>query len=251
MKTFNNNNELKQELIKKLQHHQDLDAFIQGTWLDTNSGKVEGDTFKGCFYGCTMQTDQDPIEKFSEKYDIDLWYCSLTEKIFEGLPKGGYEKFPLESIKVLPVGVDINKIKSLFHYKILESQLEFCKENKEVTNSVLKCMELFKVPFDQIDKSEAESVAEHAANSEANSVAWSAAESVARYAESTARLVTWSANSVAWSAAESLRSAVNSVAWSAAASANLVAASTVWSTAKQDYYTFLKNTLFACIKETY
>ena len=239
MKTFNNNKELKQELIKKLQHHQDLDAFIQGAWLDTDSGKVEGDTFKGCFYGCTMQTDQDPIEKFSEKYDIDLWYCYLTEKIFEGLPKGEYEKFPLESIKVLPVGADINKIKSLFHYRVLESQLEFCKSDRQVTNSVLKCMELFKVPFDQIDKSEARLAAE-SADSVADSVRWSAARwsaaSAVMYAARSARWSAWSA----WSAARS-------AAWSARSAESAATASA----AKQDYYVFMKDTLFTCIKETY
>ena len=248
MKTFNSNKKLKQELIKKLQHHQDLDAFIQGAWLDTDSGKAEGDIFKGCFYGCTMQTIEDPIEKFSEKYNIDLWYCYITEKIFEGLPKGEYEKFPLESIEVLPVGVDINKIKSLFHYKILESQLEFCESDKKVTDSVLKCMELFKVPFDQIDKSEAElvrSAAESAARSAAWSAAWSAvsvAKVVSSAAESAARSA-WSA----WSVVSVVKLAARAAARSAVRSAD----SAVWSTSEQDYYVFMKNTLFTCIKETY
>ena len=238
MKTFNSNKELKQELIKKLQHHQDLDAFIQGAWLDTDSGESEGDVFKGCFYGCTMQTIEDPIEKFSKKYNIDLWYCYITEKIFEGLPKGEYEKFPLESIKVLPVGADLNKIKSLFHYRVLESQLEFCENDKKVTDSIRKCMELFKVPFDQIDKPEARLAAE-SAESAARSAAMSAA---------------WSAVSAARSAASAklaARAAAKLAARAAAWSAELAARSAASSTSEQDYYVFMKNTLFACIKETY
>ena len=66
MKTFNNSKKLKQELLTKLQHHQDLDTFIQGSWLDTDSGKVEGNGYKGCFYGCTMQTRDKPIQKLVE-----------------------------------------------------------------------------------------------------------------------------------------------------------------------------------------
>ena len=237
MKTFNNNKELKQELIKNLQHHQDLDAFIQGAWLDVDSGKVKDIGFKGCFYGCTMQTNQDPIEKFSEKYNIDLWYCYITEKIFEGLPKGEYEKFPLRSIEILPIGVDINKIKSLFHYRVLEDQLQFCKSDEKVTKSILKCMELFKTPFDQIDELEAREAAESAAESAAEAAAWSAAESAAMSAAwSLSRLT---AESTAWSAASASESAARSVEWSAE------------SAAKQDYYIFLKDTLFTCIKETY
>ena len=259
MKTFNSNKKLKQELIKNLQHHQDLDAFIQGTWIDADSGKTESDTFKGCFYGCTMQTDQDPIEKFSEKYNIDLWYCYLTEKIFEGLPKGEYEKFPLESIKVLPIGVDINKIKSLFYYRVLEDQLQFCKSDKKVTKSVLKCMELFKTPFDQIDESVAKEARE-----EAISAAKSAARLVAKEARKEARLVAESAREAAASAlwsVESAKAASESAArsawsaWSAsesaARSAAAAAARAAESTAEQNYYIFLKDTLFTCIKETY
>ena len=75
MKTFNNKKRTKTALLKKLKHHQDLDTFIQGTWITDE--KVAGNGFKGCFYGCTMQTEDSPIEKFSEKYDIDLWYCYL------------------------------------------------------------------------------------------------------------------------------------------------------------------------------
>ena len=256
MKTFNNNKALKQELIKKLQHHQDLDAFIQGEWLDTISGKTEDDTFKGCFYGCTMQTTENPIEKFSEKYDIDLWYCYLTEKIFEGLPKGEYEKFPLESIEVLPVGVDINKIKSLFHYRVLESQLQFCDSDEKVTNSILNCMELFKTPFDLIDESEARAVARLAARAvrlAAGSVARLAAESAAGSAISaawTTGSVTWTVKLAARSAAGSVRSAAVAAAWSVRAS-EAVTWTTAESAAKQEYYVFLKNTLIDCIKETY
>tara|TARA_R110002020_G_scaffold17586_1_gene61617 strand:+ start:228 stop:821 length:594 start_codon:yes stop_codon:yes gene_type:complete len=174
MKTFNGSTELKNELIEKLKHHQDLDTFIQGGWLDTKSGKVEGNGFKGCFYGCTMQTNEGAIEKFSKKYNIDLWYCHLTEKIFEGLPKGKFEKFPLQSIKVLPIGFNINRIKSLFLRKNLENQLQFCKGNKKVTDALNQCIELFKVDFDKIGES-AESVT-WAAESAAWSAAWSAAK---------------------------------------------------------------------------
>ena len=271
MKTFNNNKKLKQELLKTLQHHQDLDAFIQGTWIDADSGKTESDTFKGCFYGCTMQTEEDPIEKFSEKYNIDLWYCYLTEKIFEGLPKGEYEKFPLESIEVLPIGVDINKIKSLFHYRVLEDQLQFCDSDEKVTNSILKCMELFKTPFDQIDESVAEAAAASARLAAASvrsaeSAAWSAewsAESAAWSATRAAREAAWSATRAAREAAEAAAWAAESVgsvrsAESAARSAEWSAEAASWSVvdsarsvARKEYYVFLKNTLIDCIKETY
>ena len=217
MKTFNGNKELKTELLTQLKHHEKLDAFVQGEWLRKSEGKIDGNGFKGCFYGCTMQTEEKPLTKFSEKYNIDLWYVYVTEKIFEGLPKGESKKFPYESISILPIGVDINKIKSMFHCKVLESQLAFCKNNKPVTEAIKLCMELFSVPYNEISESAAESAA------------WSA--------ESAAESAAWSADS-AWSAASSAESA----AWSAESAA--------WS-AWSDYYSFLRDTLFNCIKEVY
>ena len=237
MITFNGNEDLKKELIEKLRHHQDLDTFVQGTWLDTDSEKVEGNGFKGCFYGCTMQTKENPIEKFSKKYNIDLWYCHLTEKIFESLPKGKYEKFPLQSIKALPVGFDINKIKSLFHYKILENQLQYCVGDIKVTKAIKQCMALFKTPFNKIEESAARSAAE-SAESAAESAAWSAARSAAESAA-------WSAES----AAESARSAAESAAWSAE-SAAWSAESAAESASKENHYIFLRDVLFECIKNT-
>ena len=232
MITFNGNEDLKKKLIEKLRHHQDLDTFVQGTWLDTDSGKVEGNGFKGCFYGCTMQTKENPVGKFSKKYNIDLWYCHLTEKIFESLPKGKYEKFPLQSIKALPVGFDINKIKSLYHYKILENQLQYCVGDIKVTKAIKQCMALFKTPFNKIEESAAWSAAWSA---------WSAAESAAESARSaaeSARSAAWSA----WSAAESAAWSAESAAWSAESAAE--------SASKENHYIFLRDVLFECIKNT-
>ena len=195
MKTFNGDKKLKSELIKQLKHHQELDTFVQGAWL-TNI-KVKDNGFKGCFYGCTMQTRDNPVIKFSEKYDIDLWYCYLTEKIFENLPSGEYQKFPLESIKVLPIGINFNKIKSKFQYNLLmdkkHGSINNCGDNQKCIDAIKQCAKLFKVDFDKIDESAAWSAARSAAESAAESAAWSARSAAETAAESAARSAAWSA----------------------------------------------------------
>ena len=203
MNTFNGSQRLKDELLAKLKHHQELDTFIQGKWLTDE--KVSGNGFKGCFYGCTMQTQENPIKKFSDKYHIDLWYCSLTERIFEGLPNGEYQKFPMQSIEVLPVDFNITKIKSKWFKATLLKQLDWITDEKII--EILKnTSRLFDVDFDKISAS----------------AAWSA------------RSAAWSARSAAWSA----RSAAESAAESAE------------SAAKENHYLFLRDLLFAIIKET-
>ena len=176
--------EEKNELLHQLKYHQDLDAFVQGQWLLNE--KLENNDFKGCFYGCTMQTNDNPILKFSEKYDIDLWYCYLTEKIFEGLPDGQYRQFPYRSIEILPLNFDFNIVKSQFHKAILLKQLDWVKDEK-IREVLIKTAKLFEVPFNEISKSAAESVAQSAAQSAARSAAWSAAWSAQSAAQSAAR----------------------------------------------------------------
>jgi len=219
--------EEKNELLSQLKYHQDLDAFVQGQWLLNE--KLENNDFKGCFYGCTMQTNDNPIFKFSEKYDIDLWYCYLTEKIFEGLPDGQYRQFPYRSIEILPLNFDFNIVKSQFHKAILLKQLDWVKDEK-VIEVLIKTAKLFEVPFNEISKSEAESVAQSAARS-AQSAAWSAE----------------SAASAAWSA-QSARLA-RLAAWSAAESAAWSAAKSVAQSAVENHYVWMRDLLFELIEE--
>jgi len=219
--------EEKNELLSQLKYHQDLDAFVQGQWLLNE--KLENNDFKGCFYGCTMQTNDNPIFKFSEKYDIDLWYCYLTEKIFEGLPDGKYRQFPYRSIEILPLNFDFNIVKSQFHKAILLKQLDWVKDEK-VIEVLIKTAKLFEVPFNEISKSAAESVAQSAARS-AQSAAWSAE----------------SAASAAWSA-QSARLA-RLAAWSAAESAAWSAAKSVAQSAVENHYVWMRDLLFELIEE--
>ena len=160
MKAFFENQELKQKLVTELEHHQKLDAFIQGTWI--TSEKIENNGFKGCFYGCTMQSEENPLEEFSEKYNIDLWYVYLTEKIFEGLPDGEYQKFPLEAIDIIPLGFDFNKIKSRFHQELLKDQVRFCEGDEKCVDAIQDCINLFSVDYIDITRSAARSAAESA-----------------------------------------------------------------------------------------
>ena len=240
MKAFNNNQELKNEVLADLKKHQEMDDFIQGSWLQNETN--DAGEFKGCFYGCTMQTKNDPIEAFSDKYNIDLWYCYLTEKIFEGLPKDEARFFPYQSIEKIPLNFDFNIFKSEFFKALLTKQKEWITE-ENVVKVLVQCIELFSVPFDKISKEaaeEAELAARAVAGPAAWPAAWVAARSAVRSAESAvagaaamaaARSAERSAGPAAWPAAwVAARSAVRSAgpaAWAAARSAVRAAESAV------------------------
>ncbi len=184
MKTFNNNTKLKDELLEIIKEHQTLDNFIQGKWLHEKEGNQP--LRKGCQFGCIMQTKDNPLNAFSEKYQIPLWYVYVAERVFEGLSVEDSKTFVYDSILAIPVGIDMYKERSKFQYNLLEDQLQFCKEDEKTTKSIKLCMELFKVPFNEICSSAAAAAAWSAwsAESAASAASASAASASAASAAS-------------------------------------------------------------------
>ena len=225
IKTFYGEPELKASLIQKTLQHQEADSYIRGKWL-SNEKTSKG--FKGCWLGCMTQSDDRTIEKASKQYGLPLWYVSVGENIYENLPENEWLDFPLQSIEVLPVGVDLNAACSMFFKRLLEDQLRFCEKGSKTESAIKQCIELFNVPFDEISLSEAQS-AQAAAQS-----AW-LAESAGAAAESAAESAALSA---ALSAADlASRAASNASNASRAAS-------------KENYYSWMRDMLFDSIQST-
>lgn len=88
-----------EEPLRQMKEHAKADRFIQGVW--TNSEKEGGEFYKGCMFGCTMQTDEDAIEKFCDKWDMPLWMGRVCEEIFECLPINDAKTFPVEVMEKL------------------------------------------------------------------------------------------------------------------------------------------------------
>ena len=222
--TWNNQN--KDYWVSTMQEHQDSDRLIAGEWFREDS-ETE---FKGCFFGCAMQTDESPLEKAIEAMGLPDWLIYLSEKIYEGLPQDERILFPVRLLESIPVGKNLEPIK---HKLAITRLTKLATENNRVSECINIIIELHKikligkeVSFE--DWSSAESAARSAAWSaesarsawSAESAAWSARS--ARSAESAESAE--SVRSAAWSAAESVRSA----AWSAARSATSEARS-AWS----------------------
>lgn len=123
MKTFNNNPNLKRELLEELKQHQKIDNFQRDELL------------------------------INEKYHIDSWYYHLTASIFKNLPEGEYNTFPFDSINILPIGADLNKIKSRYFQIILVNQLRFVNKGSEQEAAMKLCIDLFDKPYDKIKES--------------------------------------------------------------------------------------------------
>lgn len=206
----------KKEFVKEMKMHAKMDAFIKGTY-----GESEDGIFKGCSVGCALHSvsrlkgtalDTGDHELFEKYLGVPEWLARLNDTLFENLPEERSKKWPVEFSEAINEGADLDKIKTPYLVYILTENLktlDSLKVDKEHTQ-VIKAIEQTRAATLQVikahesdDKDEL-SAAESAARSAAESVAWAAAESAAESAAWAARSAAWSAAwSVAWSAAES------------------------------------------------
>jgi hypothetical protein len=198
MKTFHNDQKIKDKYVARVQSHMEADAIIQGTGWENG---------KGCAVGCTL-------ENYNPKqYEIELgipnWLAHLEDRIFEGLPNKEAQKFPLQFLQSMPVGVsveDFYKLRCDLDYKRLAKLLKnLTEENNEwgVKAAIEECMRLNGEYTEAKDDKW----------SAARAAAWSAVRGVAESARAAAESAAWSA---VRGVAESARAAAESAAWSAA-----------------------------------
>ncbi len=246
--SYHNDATLKKDMVEEMAIHKKQDAFIKGTY-----GHMNGQ-FKGCAVGCGIHSlnvrRNLGIEAFgdhaaySKALGIPEWLARLEDTLFENLPKKEANNFPLDFVKAMPIGVDLEPVKWRFCALILKENIErvlTLKIKDDLKQQVVESIQgVLKLHETAIDTGKwDESAAGSAARSDARSAVWSAAESAARSAESAARSAesaagdaagaawaAWAAGDAAESAARSAESAVWSAARSAAESA---AWSAVWS----------------------
>jgi len=128
--------ETKDKWVAIMQAHQDADDFIQGSWFDEESGK-------GCFFGCAMQTENNPLEQAIEDMKLPAWLVYLAEEIHEGLPREDAKKWPLTLCKAIPVDVDIEMIQCELSILRLTKLADKNPSVADECNRVIQCCKSF------------------------------------------------------------------------------------------------------------
>ena len=134
------NQENKDFWISTMQDHQDADRLISGEWF-----REDGYGFKGCFFGCAMQTDESPLEKAISAMGLPPWFIYLAERIYEGLSHDVRVSFPVRLLKSIPVGVDLEPVR----HRIAIARLSVLAEkNASVSECINSVIELHKLSLD-------------------------------------------------------------------------------------------------------
>jgi len=245
--SFKNDLKIKDALIKRMDHHIEMDDLMQG---------ATGSNGKGCTVWCALNNGKlkngYDHSAFPDVLGLPEWLARLHDTIYEGLTTENSKWFSREWVRSIPVGVNLEPVKWKFSVFLLKENIDRVltlaindELKTKVVDSIRLCLAVNEsaIVTGVWDESAARSAAK-SAELAARSAAWSAARSAAKSAELAARSAAWSAarsaakaaelaaRSAAWSAARSAESATwsaRSATWSAESAARSAAWSAAWS----------------------
>lgn len=210
---FKNTSITKPIILKQLRAHLKADAVVKGRyWKDG----------KGCAVGCTIHSSNHA--EYEGRFGIPQMLAYLEDCIFEGLPNGHAQKWPIRFIDAVKPGTDLSRVAWKFlHWLLTDKEVNPGINHPLVRGAIKECADLLLLltKGQPINAGAARS-AEGAAWSAA-CAAWSArgvARSAAWIAEGAAACAAWIAEGAAWSAA---RGVARDVARSAACAARSAA----------------------------
>ena len=125
MKAFNEDGELKVDLLREIKKHQKADEISQGVYAEKKAnGKM-----RLCAVGCALYSLNEVRSKSIETNDhsafepelgIPWRIARLADRIFEGLKFKEAKEFPYEFINSIPVGADLSKVFAKFIHWLLD-----------------------------------------------------------------------------------------------------------------------------------
>lgn len=131
MRAFHGKAELKETLLAEIKWHEEQDKIVQGTYGN------EGDEFKGCAVGCSINSLNRKLGKnFSTSdhkiYETELGIpetlAYLEDSLFERMTALDSKKFPYEFISAIPVGADLSLVAARFIVFVLNDVLQYADE---------------------------------------------------------------------------------------------------------------------------
>ena len=111
--SFNNDSQLKDDLLLEVKRHEELDMIVQGHY-----GRENG-KWTGCKVGCSIHSlnkikgldyRTDDHSAYESGFGVSRIIARLTDRIFEGLPKERMKTFPFEFWSAVPVGKNLDNV---------------------------------------------------------------------------------------------------------------------------------------------
>ena len=124
MKAFHDNPELKEQVLKNLRVHYELDQFAQGQYWDKNK-------LKGCAVGCTIvDFGVSPSNRmeYERLFGIPVALAKIEDWLFESMDFKDAKEWPIKFIASIPVGVDLSSVMIPYLVYVLSDKDFGCRQ---------------------------------------------------------------------------------------------------------------------------
>ena len=134
MQAYHDNPKLKQDFLAELRRHQAADAFVQGTYGETD----DTGTFRGCAVGCSIQSlntiqhrqiQRDDHGSYAVTIGIPEPLAYLEDRIFEGLPVKQAKQWPLRFAGAITPGADLSLVIPRFMAWLMEDLEQYATDD--------------------------------------------------------------------------------------------------------------------------
>ncbi len=134
MTAYNNNPAFREQVLKEIKRHEELDMFISGQYNEGGGAAFKG----GCAIGCTVHS-LNLINNSSIAYnshndvarllDVSIDLCLLVDSVFENLPPRLRRTFTFRVWNSIQVGADTGDVCRKMKIWILERVIKFLENN--------------------------------------------------------------------------------------------------------------------------
>jgi hypothetical protein len=164
MKAFHGIEEIKQKYVERMKAHIAADELIRGIgWKDG----------KGCAIGCTIHAYRHP--GYEILLGLPVWLAHLEDRLFEAVSEEYSRTFPLRFLEVIPVGVDVDRIKHKFLHFVVSDAKQFARaEFTYVHKTIDRVLELLLLSSVSNEDLKAAASAARAAYHAADIAGWAA-----------------------------------------------------------------------------
>src|SRR5690606_37506481 len=97
--SFHNDPSIKEKYLNRLHLHYKADEIIKGAYWENG---------KGCAVGCTVHSSNHSA--YETELGISRILARLEDRIFERLPNEKAKEFPIQFLKAIPIGVDLEPV---------------------------------------------------------------------------------------------------------------------------------------------
>lgn len=134
--SYQNDSNLKKLVIQEMKRHQKQDKFIKGSY-----GYYEGDNFKGCAIGCTINSINKILGQSygTNSYDalyktlgIPSWLSKVQDSFFECLPNEYSDKFAIDFLESIPIGVDLEPVRWKLCINLLKQGIKIIQDKENL-----------------------------------------------------------------------------------------------------------------------